>query len=36
LGHSIVTNTGNVYAHITTGSQQRAAVFMPSLDEKYK
>jgi integrase len=32
LGHSNVTTTGNVYAHVTAGSQQKAAALLPSLE----
>lgn len=32
LGHSSVATTGNVYAHITVGSQQRAASLMPAIE----
>ena len=31
LGHSSITTTGTVYAHVTAGSQQRAAALMPVL-----
>ena len=34
LGHSSITTTGNVYAHVTAGSQQRAAALMPGIDKK--
>jgi integrase len=34
LGHSTVTITGNVYAHIPAGSQQRAAAIMSSLGDR--
>lgn len=32
LGHTSVTTTGAFYAHVTEGSQARAAALMPSLD----
>ena len=32
LGHSSVATTGNVYAHVTAGSQAKAASLMPALD----
>ncbi len=36
LGHSNVATTGAVYAHVTAGSQARAASLMPSLDDIHK
>ena len=32
LGHSNVATTGGTYAHVSPGSQARAAALMPSLD----
>ncbi|WP_287701039.1 tyrosine-type recombinase/integrase [Desulfovibrio sp.] len=32
LGHSNVATTGGTYAHVTPGSQARAAALMPSLE----
>lgn len=32
LGHSSVSTTGNTYAHVTAGGQQKAAALMPSLE----
>lgn len=32
LGHSNVATTGSTYAHVTAGSQARAAKLMPGLD----
>lgn len=34
LGHSSITTTGMTYAHVTPGSQARAAALMPALSEK--
>lgn len=34
LGHSNVSTTGGTYAHVTPGSQARAAALMPGLDDK--
>lgn len=34
LGHSSVSTTGNTYAHVTAGGQQRAAALMPSIEPK--
>ncbi|MBD5608417.1 MAG: tyrosine-type recombinase/integrase, partial [Desulfovibrio sp.] len=34
LGHSNVATTGAFYAHVTAGSQSRAASLMPSLDDE--
>lgn len=34
LGHSTVTTTCTVYAHVTAGGQKRAASLMPSLDDE--
>ena len=31
LGHSNVATTGGTYAHVTAGSQARAAALMPSI-----
>lgn len=33
LGHTSVTTTGNTYAHVTVGAQQKAAALMPGLDD---
>jgi len=33
LGHSTITTTGTFYAHVTPGSQQRAAALLPGLDQ---
>lgn len=33
LGHSNVATTGGTYAHITAGSQARAAALMPELED---
>lgn len=33
LGHSNVATTGGTYAHVSPGSQARAAALMPSLDD---
>ena len=34
LGHSTVTTTCTVYAHVTSGGQQRAAALMPGIDDE--
>ncbi|MDE5833110.1 MAG: tyrosine-type recombinase/integrase, partial [Desulfovibrio sp.] len=34
LGHTNVAATGAFYAHVTAGSQSRAAALMPSLDDE--
>lgn len=33
-GHSTVTTTGTFYAHVTQGSQRRAAALLPEIDDK--
>ena len=33
LGHSSIATTSIFYAHVTPGSQQRAAALMPGLDD---
>ena len=34
LGHSNVTTTGTFYAHVMPGSQQRAAVLLPGIEDE--
>lgn len=36
LGHSNVATTGSTYAHVTAGSQARAAGLIPGLDGKHE
>lgn len=36
LGHSIIATTGSTYAHVTPGSQAKAAILMPSIETTIK